>query len=178
MQTLEENREDFIRNLTTAQSSLWAYVFSLLPDHAGAQDVLQQTNLTLWRKAGEFQPGTNFIAWASRAAYFHVLTYRRGMRRDRLVFNDEVFAYLAERQGERMTQEGPEDRLTALRGCLDKLPPHSRQLLESRYAPGASVKDLAQVDGRSVAAVSQVLYRIRETLLECIDASLAAGGTA
>jgi RNA polymerase sigma-70 factor (ECF subfamily) len=178
MQTLEENREDFIRHLTVAQSSLWAYIFSLLPDHAGAQDVLQQTNLTLWRKAGEFQPGTNFIAWASRAAYFHVLTYRRGMRRDRLVFNDEVFAYLAERQGERMTDEGPEERLTALRDCLEKLPPHSRKLLESRYAPGASVKDLAHADGRSIAALSQVLYRIRESLLECIEASLAAGGAA
>jgi RNA polymerase sigma-70 factor (ECF subfamily) len=178
MQTLEENREEFIRDLTAAQSSLWGYVFSLLPDHAAAQDVLQQTNLTLWRKAGDFQPGTSFIAWASRAAYFHVLTYRRGMRRDRLVFNDEVFAYLAERQGERMAEGGPEGRLTALRGCLDKLPPHSRKLLESRYAPGASVKDLAEADGRSVAALSQVLYRIRETLLECIDASLAAGGTA
>ena len=178
MRAMDENREDFVRELTAAQSSLWAYVFSLLPDHVAAQDVLQQTNLTLWRKAGDFQQGTSFIAWASRAAYFHVLTYRRGMRRDRLVFNDEVFAYLAERQAERLTSWAPGERETALRGCLEKLPPHSRRLLESRYAPGASVKGLAQADGRSVAALSQVLYRIRDTLLECIETALSAGGAA
>lgn len=178
MQGMDQNREEFIRQLTLAQSSLWAYVFSLLPDHAGAQDVLQQTNLTLWRKADDFQPGSSFIAWASKAAYFHVLSYRRGMRRDRLVFNDEVFAYLAERQAERLEEGIPNRRMTALRGCLEKLPAHSRQLLESRYAAGASVKNLAETGGRSTAALSQVLYRIRETLLACVERSLAAGGAA
>jgi RNA polymerase sigma-70 factor (ECF subfamily) len=175
---MDEKKEEFIRQLTAAQSSLWAYIFSLLPDHAGAQDVLQQANLTLWRKADDFQPGSSFFAWASRAAYFHVLTYRRGMRRDRLVFNDEVFAYLAERQAERLSEGVPSERVSALRGCLEKLPPHSRRLLESRYSPGASVKNLAETDGRSTAALSQVLYRIRETLLLCIERSLTAGGAA
>ena len=178
MQGSENRREEFVQQLTAAQPSLWAYVFSLFPDHAAAQDILQQTNLTLWRKADEFRPGTNFVAWACRAAYFHVLTYRRGLRRDRLVFNDEVFAYLAERQTERVSEGRTGERLAALRKCLEKLPPHSRKLLESRYAPGASVGELARADGRSVAALSQVLYRIRDLLLECIESSPAAGGVA
>jgi RNA polymerase sigma-70 factor, ECF subfamily len=172
MQGMDERRDGFIRELTTAQPSLWAYVFSLMPDHVVAQDILQQTNLTLWRKAEDFQPGTSFLAWASQVAYFHVLSARRGMRRDRLVFNDEVLAYLAERSAERE----PNDRLAALRGCLEKLPPPSRRLLESRYAPGASIKGMAEADGRKVAAVSQILYRIREKLLNCVQAALAAGG--
>jgi RNA polymerase sigma-70 factor, ECF subfamily len=178
MQGMDEKRDGFIRELTAAQPSLWAYVFSLMPDPAVAQDILQQTNLTLWRKAGDFQPGTSFLAWASQVAYFHVLSTRRGMRRDRLVFNDEVLAYLAERQSERASERGPNDRLTALRGCLEKLPPASRRLLESRYAPGASIKGLAEADGRNIAALSQILYRLREKLLNCVEATLAAGGAA
>jgi RNA polymerase sigma-70 factor (ECF subfamily) len=175
---MNENKDEFIRELTAAQSSLWAYVFSLLPDPVAAQDVLQETNLTLWRKADDFQPGTRFLAWASQAAYFHVLSYRRRVRRVRLVFNDDVLAFLAERQGERMAEGELTDRLTALRGCLDKLPSQSRELLEKRYQPGSSVKDLAEADGRTVAALSQVLYRIRDKLLECIQTTLAAGGNA
>src|SRR5205823_1545310 len=150
-----ETRDDFIIQLTAVQSSLWAYVFSLLPDHGSAQDVLQETNLTLWRKADDFQPGTSFFAWACQVAYFHVLSHRRRVRRDRLVFSDEVVAYLAERQAERETELS--DRLVALRGCLEKLPEASRRLLEQRYTPGGSVKDLAESDQKSVAAVSQVL---------------------
>jgi RNA polymerase sigma-70 factor (ECF subfamily) len=176
MPSMDEDREGFVKELTGAQASLWAYVLALHPDPVSAQDILQQTNLTLWRKATEFQPGTRFFAWASKAAYFHVLTYRRGMRRDRLVFNDEVFAYLAERQADRMDERSPGERASALRGCLEKLPPQSRRLLESRYAPGGSVQDLARSDGRSVAGLSQLLYRIRETLQQCIESALAAGG--
>jgi len=178
MPSMDENREGFIRELTAAQSSLWAYVLTLHPEHAAAQDILQQTNLTLWRKAGEYQPGTNFLGWACKAAYFHVLTYRRGMRRDRLVFNDEVFAYLAERQSERIVERSPGLRAAALRGCLDKLAPHSRRLLEVRYAAGGSVQDLARSEGRSVAALSQLLYRLRDSLQRCIETALAAGGAA
>ncbi|MBL8797003.1 MAG: sigma-70 family RNA polymerase sigma factor [Planctomycetia bacterium] len=173
---MHETKDEFITHLTMAQPSLWAYVLSLLPDHVAAQDVLQETNLTLWRKAGNFQPGTSFIAWACQVAYFHVLSYRRRMRRDRLVLDDSVLAYLAERQAERA--ETLDNRLAALRGCLEKLPEASRRLLQERYAPGGSVKDLAESDGRSVAAVSQVLYRIREKLLSCIETAQAAGGMA
>ena len=171
---MDDKRDAFITELTAAQPSLWAYVFSLLPDHVAAQDVLQETNLTLWRKASDFQPGTSFVAWACQVAYFHVLSHRRRVRRDRLVFDEEVLAYLAERQAERA--ETLADRLVALRGCLEKLPQPSRRLLEERYAPGGSVKDLAEADGRSVAALSQVLYRIREKLLSCIETTRAAGG--
>jgi RNA polymerase sigma-70 factor (ECF subfamily) len=171
-----ENRDEFIGELTPAQASLWAYVYSLLPDQAAAQDVLQETNLTLWRKAGDFQPGTRFLSWACQVAYFHVLSHRRKLRRDRLVFDDEVLAYLAERQADRALELG--DRLAVLRGCLQKLPAASRQLLTERYAPGASVKGLAEASGRTIAALSQLLYRIREKLLQCIETAQAAGGTA
>jgi len=177
MNATADNKDGFIRELTAAQASLWAYVFSLLPDHVAAQDVLQETNLTLWRKADDFQPGTSFVAWACQAAYFHVLSYRRRARRDRLVFDDQVLAYLAERQAERM-EMGANDRLVALRGCLEKLPDSFRGLLEKRYGPGGSVKELAEADGRSEAALSQVLYRIRDKLLHCIQTTLAAGGAA
>jgi RNA polymerase sigma-70 factor (ECF subfamily) len=174
MNATTDNRDRFIGDLTAAQSSLWAYVFSLLPDHVAAQDVLQETNLTLWRKADDFRPGTSFLAWACQVAYFHVLSYRRRIRRDRLVFDDAVIAYLAERQTERLLEAG--DRLTALRGCLEKLPETCRGLLEKRYGPGGSVKSMADADGRSVAALSQALYRIRDKLLSCIETTLSAGG--
>lgn len=173
---MDELRNEFITHLTMAQPSLWAYVLSILPDQVAAQDILQETNLTLWRKAQDFQPGTNFLAWACQVAYFHVLSYRRRARRDRLVLDDGVFSYLAERQADRAATL--DDRLLALRGCLEKLPPPSRRLLEERYAPGNSVKELAEADGRSVAALSQLLYRIREKLLHCIETTRAAAGGA
>jgi RNA polymerase sigma-70 factor (ECF subfamily) len=163
--------DDFIRQLTAAQTSLYAYILTLLPDRAAAQDVLQETNLTLWRKLADFQPGTSFMAWGCRVAYFQVLNHRRRMKRDRLVFDDQLLDSLAERQAERMEQA--DHRELALKKCLESLPAAQRSLIQRRYAPDGSVQEIAEAEGKSAGAISQMLYRIREALLNCIQGSLA-----
>lgn len=163
--------DQFIQDLTASQNSLYGYILSLLPDRAAAQDVLQEVSVTAWQKRADFQPGTSFFAWASKIAYFHVLSHRRKMSRDRLVFDDEVLDYLAERQMER--EEEVSRRGLALKSCLEKLPATQKQLVEQRYATGGSVQDIAAREGKSVGAISQTLYRIREALLRCVEQHLA-----
>ncbi len=163
--------DEFVRQLTAAQTSLYAYILTLLPDRAAAQDILQETNLTLWHKFNEFQPGTSFLAWGCRIAYFKIQNQRRSLHRDRLVFDDELLEILAEHQSERVAEA--EHREEALKKCLGHLPAEQRSLIEKRYAPGASVQTLAASEGKSVGALSQMLYRIRDALLNCIQGSLA-----
>ena len=168
---VSENSDQFTQDLTASQNSLYGYILSLLPDRAAAQDVLQEVSVTAWQKRADFQPGTSFFAWASKIAYFHVLSHRRKMSRDRLVFDDEVLDYLAERQLER--EEEVSRRGLALKSCLEKLPAAQKQLVEQRYAGGGSVQDIAAKEGKSVGAISQTLYRIREALLKCVQQHLA-----
>jgi RNA polymerase sigma-70 factor (ECF subfamily) len=165
--------EEVVTLLTRAQPTLHAYILSLLPDPALADDVLQETNVTLWRKASEYAPGTAFTAWACQVAWYKVLSARRRLARDRHCFGDELLDYLAERQAQRA--EGLEPRRAALRDCLAKLPEVQRLLLRDRYRPGASVQAIARDSGRTVGVVSQTLYRIRTTLEECIRGSLTGG---
>lgn len=169
---MERDSESFVALLTGSQNSLYACILALLPDRAAARDILQETNITLWSKAADFQEGTHFMAWASRIARYHILNHRKKMRRDRLVFDDSLFELLCERQAERVDES--DRREEALRGCLQKLPPGQRELLEERYSASGSVQEIASREGKSVGAVSQSLYRIRETLLNCIHESTLA----
>lgn len=171
---MKRDSEPFLALLTAGQPSLYAYIVSLLPNRQHADDVLQETNMVLWRKAEEFQEGTSFLAWACQIAYFNVLSARRRMSRDRHTFGDDLFDYLAERQCERMDEV--EDRQQALRRCLGKLPPKQRELIEARYQPGASVRRMADERRTTEGALSQSLYRIRTSLLECVKRGLAAAG--
>jgi RNA polymerase sigma-70 factor (ECF subfamily) len=164
---MERDTEEFIELLTGAQSPVFGYILSLCHDHAKAQDILQETNVTLWRKASDFEPGTNFVAWACRTAYFHVLNHRRKASREQLVFDEDILDYLAERQEERA--HGSQDRVAILRGCLEKLPPDQRHLIDQRYEPGASVQEIARESGKSVGSISQALYRIRASLQRCVE---------
>jgi RNA polymerase sigma-70 factor (ECF subfamily) len=169
---MNRDSEAFVALLTGAQNSLYACILALLPDRAAARDILQETNLTLWNKAADFEEGTHFMAWASRIARYHILNHRKKKRRDRLVFDDSLFELLCERQAARV--EEFDRREEALRGCLRKLPAAQRELVERRYADDGSVQAIAAAAGKSVGAVSQTLYRIRENLLNCIHASLPA----
>lgn len=173
---MQRDTEEFIELLTGAQSSVFGYIMSLCHDHARAQDILQETNVTLWRKAEDFEEGTNFTAWACRTAYFHVLNHRRKASREQLVFDEDVLDYLAERQEERAGSS--QDRIGLLRRCLEKLPEDQRNLVQRRYEPGASVQEIAEEDGKSEGAISQALYRIRAALQQCVEKQLAKEGCA
>ncbi|HEX8912459.1 MAG TPA: sigma-70 family RNA polymerase sigma factor [Humisphaera sp.] len=170
---MTDDSEQFVALMTASQPSLFAYVLSLVPDTQRAEDLLQETNIVLWRKRDEYEAGTSFMSWACQVAYFNVLAFRRKMARDRHRFDDAVFDYLAERQIERA--DALDDRREALKGCLEKLPAAQRELVAERYEPGGSVQRMAEARGTTEGAVSQSLYRIRAALLACIERRLGAG---
>ena len=60
-------------------------------------------------------------------------------------------------------------RLTALAGCLDKLPGRDRALIARRYAAGASVQSVADEIRRPATSIYRSLERIRQILLSCIQ---------
>lgn len=170
---MDPHSDEFVTLLTSSQSAIYGGILALLPDRTAAQDILQETNLTLWHKAEDFEAGTSFLAWAGRIARYHVLNYRRKRGRERLVFDEQLFDELSARQAERAEDAGP--AAESLRACLKRLPEEQRQLVTQRYAPGGSVQQIAELRGQTVGAVSQALYRIRETLLNCLSQRLQEG---
>lgn len=73
---------DFIHEVTRYQSAIAAYIRSLLPTHPDYMDILQEVNVTLWKKRDKYQPGSNFKAWAFSTARYHVMNARRKMITD------------------------------------------------------------------------------------------------
>ena len=171
---MNSDSEEFVRLLTEAQGPVYGYLLTLIPDRSRARDLLQETNITLWKKAATFEEGTNFNAWACKIAYFHVLSFRRKMAREKLVFDDDILDYLAERNDDRLIQDFTKDRNAALKACMQKLSDKQRKLVEERYKPGASVQRIAADQGRTVGAISQTLYRIRHNLMQCNEKTLAS----
>lgn len=128
--------------------------------------------MVLWRRSEEFKQGTNFVAWACKVAYFQVMAFYRDNKRDSMVFNVELVSMLAKQNEEKLA--GSHDLQQVLSSCLTKLPEQSRHLIQKRYAPGGSVQSIAAEQGRSVGAISQMLYRIRQLLQECVQKTLAS----
>jgi len=160
----------YLEQVTQSQRTLYGVLWSLLRDAHDVDDVLQETNAVLWQKAHEFDESREFLPWALKIAQLQVLAFRKRKQRSRLVFDDQLVAALVDQSVQDAEQIEPRRR--ALGECLKKLSDEHRRLITRRYEPGGSVNELAAERGKAPKAVSEMLRRIRATLLDCIERTL------
>ena len=169
-----DHSDEFLRLLTSSQRPLHIFILTLLPDQVAAEDVLQNTNMVICREAASFAVGTNFLAWARAIARNQVASFVRDRGRDRHVFDVDLVQQLAVRaENENISQT---QLATHLGECLKRRTPEERELLDQRYSNGNSVKDIAARRDTTPHAVSNLLYRLRLALLDCVRRKISAEG--
>lgn len=167
---LANTLQEFVTLLTKNQSRIRSFIVALMPGNPDVGDVLQETNLVLWKSRDRFQPGTNFRAWAFTVARLEILHYRaRTKRSNRILLSEELLDLITE---EMPKTDDHETYLNALETCKAKLPEKQRELITVRYHPDHSLEQLAQQTGRKASALRVALLRIRTTLRQCIEKSL------
>jgi RNA polymerase sigma-70 factor (ECF subfamily) len=167
--------EQFAERFVRFQDRVYAYVATLLPNRADAEEVFQQTSLVLWRKWQQFDAGRDFVAWACGIAHLEVRNFLRKYKgRGRVYLSEEVLAEVAQVRLE--YHDLLESRREALRHCLDRLDGDDRVLLERCYAGKDSIKTIAEGRGQPPNALYMILKRLRRALFECINRTLAAEG--
>jgi RNA polymerase sigma-70 factor (ECF subfamily) len=167
--------EEFVAELTANQPAILALLISLMPGDPAVDDVLQQTNITLWRKRDTYRSGTNFRAWAFECAKWTLRAHlkERG-RKSWLVVDEELTRAVTERMIERIPEQPGEIR-GLLRECLGKLRARDRDLLLKYYEDGNSLDQCAALAGRSPSSLKVTLFRLRVALRRCITGRLALG---
>jgi len=166
--------EEFVRQFTQVQRSLYLFVLPLVYSSADAEEVLQETNVVILSKWFQFEPGTNFLAWCRAIARLEVFRFRRARHHKLKLLDDDVIEQLVERIEEYPVEN--DRRRDALSECINKLREQDRELIRRRYAAGATGDDVALQLGRPANSVYQSLGRVRRVLLECIRRKMAAGG--
>ena len=127
-----EVSDDFSALLTESQPRIYGFIFKRVANHDLAKEILQDTNLVICKKADDYQPGTNFIAWVFRIAHFQILSQRQKANA-RPMLSDQTIELLSDTKEENVF----DDKLTALNSCLKNLSDDNRQLIMIR---GFSVK--------------------------------------
>ena len=110
---------------------------ALQPSLSDADDVLQETFLTVSRKASSFEIGTNFTAWACGIARLKVLENFHQTKRANVLSEKAIIALTEDVP----TPESFKEREQALAKCIAKLPSKLRDLLWRRYSRRQGPKD-------------------------------------
>jgi RNA polymerase sigma-70 factor (ECF subfamily) len=170
-----ENRADeFIQLFAQYEGRLRAFATSLVIRSADTDDVLQQAYLTLWKRFDQFETGTNFMAWAGRVIYLHVLRHRRQQAREEVLLDPSFLDAVA-----RVSVEDPfvaelGGRERALQECVGQLRPEHLAMLRARYEDLSTTEQMAEIFNRSGQAIYNALFRIRRKLFDCINEKVAA----
>ena len=181
-QTLEKNQAsrvgqsadegEFLRLLQAHQNQIFSFIFCQVHQAADAEDIFQQTAIVLWEKFSQFEPGSNFLAWAKAIASNKALAFLRDRRRSKARVTETLIEQLAERP--LWSTEMTEQKLAALSLCRQKLNSNDQHLLRECYgAVTSKIQAAAAKLGRTAESVYVSLSRIRRTLADCIERTLA-----
>lgn len=155
---------------------LISYVRTSVSDAAMADDIFQETMLTAWRKLGEYDNERPFGPWLRGIAAKIMLAHFRKSARSGQLCEATTLEYLSDRfqQVSRLQGDTFDEKLEALRDCIEQLPDNFRHPIQLRYQEELSYQDIAQQLEVAIEAVKKRLQRAKTRLLECIQRKLQA----
>ncbi len=164
----------FVAELQRHRQPIFAFIYSLLPRRTEAEDVYQKTCEALWRKFDTWDRRSSFRTWACGYAWRQVANHGRAAGRDRLWLNDDMVAKLADERAEDL--ERYDDRLAALKDCMESLNRDEQRLLDSAYRDKQTLKEVAVQTGRAAQTLYNQLNLIRRKLHQCVRMRMGASG--
>lgn len=157
----------FLKFFSADRHRIYRFIYSLVPVEADAEDVFQQTSVTLWRKFADFDQDRAFYPWACAVAHHAVLNFRRSAKRRKLFYSDELINLLAEYRSE--ASQRSRYRQDLLEECLAQLQEKDQKLINEVYRERSSAAVVAKQRGKAVQTIYNRLNIIRNRLLECIE---------
>lgn len=155
------------------QQPVATFIAAAGPGFHDTDDLLQKVAVIAFEKFDTFDPDCGpFLAWVIGIAKNELLHWRRGLSRDRHVFQPEVLECLADAQ----RQEAGEPSLAgqAVAWCLDKVRGRAREILSLRYVDDLKPAEIADRLGTSSSSIRVTLTRTRGSLRECVERRIRA----
>ncbi len=154
-------------------AQLRGFIVALAPDLAMADDVFQETFLTVTAKAETFDTNRDFLAWACGIGRMKLMEAGRRAAKQWRPLSDEVLEALSASEPR---TESEDARLRYLAECTGKLAPQSRRIVEMCYQQGHKPAEIARRIEWTAEAVYVALSRARAALRQCVGRKVAAEG--
>ena len=159
------NREAFMTIVGAYQQRVFVMAYSMLRNKEDALDVVQETFLRLFQKAGQFREGCNFQGWLLRIAKNMSVDYYRKNCRKRREFEspkslDEL--QVAAEPAPASSSAG-EMRDVFFRG-IDKLAGRQRMVFVLRHVDELQFNEISETMNISVGAVKSLHFKAVQNL--------------
>lgn len=168
----QKNQErQFTKLLTANRRQLYAFIYSLLADHADAEDVYQRCSMIMWAKYDQFDTNCDFLPWAMGIAFYEVKNFLRVSSRDRHLFSEQLLEQLFECMSSQKNNHSTQ--MLSLEKCLKALRQKDLWLIQQVYWERRKCSAVAEETGMKINALYDRVGRIRSQLKECVRRRVA-----
>lgn len=148
------------------QTDVWRFLRMLGCECAMADDLTQ--DVFLWALDHPFAD----LGRAATGAYLRKAArnrYLNWLRDNKRVLPLEIEAQSEAAWAEATPEDGSDERIAALRRCMEKLEGRARTALDLKYRDGRSEAEVAQAMQVTVDAIKGLLKRARQVLRDCVQ---------
>ena len=163
---MQDYREQLSVEFIAQRHSLNAFIYGMIRDSSVADDIFQETSMTLWREFSNFELGSNFSKWANGIAFNRVRVYRRKNKNYSLGLSEDLMQSISETISK---EDYSESRWDALQECRTHLRDEDKELYEAFYIKNLKAQQVADESGRSIFAIRKAIHKLRKKLFDCVD---------
>lgn len=149
---------------------LMVYLRSLIRDEAAIDDLFQEAMIVAWRRLDECDLDRPFGPWLRGIASRLVMAHYRKQKKAPIALQEAVLSAV-DRQFENinlLAGDTWDDKVAALRECVDALPDRQKNVISGRYFDGLQTQVVAEQFDLSLEACKKRLQRGRAMLAECL----------
>jgi RNA polymerase sigma-70 factor, ECF subfamily len=157
-----------LRDFLAQRHDLMAFLFTLVRDPHLAEDLFQEVWVQFDKAQRKGQTINSLPAWC-RGVARHLFSHHVRSRQRSPVIMDEELVALVELAFEESADARleTEEKLAAVRTCMDTLPLRSRSILRLRYEEGLPNAEIASRFKMKVESIHVALCRLRQAVGQC-----------
>jgi len=141
---------------------VYRHIYYMVGNAAEAEDLTAQTFLRAWEAIERYQVrGAPFVSWLLRIAHNQGVSYLRS-KRDSSELHDGIVDTKERRDPEWSYQQTAEEEL--VREAILRLREEQRQVIILRFIEDLDYKEVAEIIGKSVAAIRVIQHRALNSL--------------
>jgi len=159
--------EEFTGIIDPIKDKLYRYALRIVKDEMGAEDVVQEVIIKLWKKKEQFAEIDNKEAWCmtlTRNLSIDKTRSKKGGRTESI----EDYHHVKDKTLDPYKETKSKDMMNRIMAMMETLPENQKSVLHLRDVEGYSYKEISEITTLSVDQVKVNLYRARKSMREKI----------
>jgi RNA polymerase sigma-70 factor (ECF subfamily) len=151
-------------------AKLFGICLRILRDRQEAEDVLQEVYLSVWRRAGSFDPArASPITWLATLARNRAIDRLRSAKRTGGALPVDAALEVADPSPDALAAIESREDAVRLAGCIGELEERTARAIRAAFFGGLTYSDLAERDDVPLGTVKSWIRRGLMKLKECLQ---------